>query len=53
MTYVHPSDTALHSAIDRLSAVAFGSGDKSWDNAKLAVPSADAKVLASSTLQKS
>ena len=50
MTYVHPSDHALHAAIDRMSADVVGGGDKFWDNAKLPVPSGDAKLLIESTL---
>jgi len=41
MTYVHPSDRALHAAIDRMSL----GGDVSGDSAELPVADADDKLL--------
>jgi integrase len=49
MTYVHPSDRALHAAIDRMSL----GGDKSWDSAKFPVSDSDAKLPAVSSQKKS
>ena len=48
MTYVHPSDNALHAAIDMMS----GGGDTFWDNAKLPVPDGDSKLLVEQTYYK-
>jgi hypothetical protein len=49
MTYVHPSDRALHAAIDRMSL----GGDKSWDSAKFPVSGSGAKLIVVETTQKS
>jgi integrase len=49
MTYVHPSDNALHDAIDRMSL----GGAESGDNAELPVPEGDTRLLVESTSTKS
>jgi integrase len=54
MTYVHPSDHALHAAIDRMSISSeVRGGDKFWDNGEMPVLSGDARLLVASTSQKS
>jgi integrase len=53
MTYVHPSDNALHAAIDRMSIEVVAGGDESGDNAELPVPEDNTKLLVASTTTKS
>jgi integrase len=53
MTYVHPSDNALHAAIDRMSVEVIAGSDESRDNAELPVPEDNAKFLVASTITKS
>lgn len=53
MTYVHPSDNALHAAIDHMSDAAPAGGDEIRDNEKHAVLDADTKLLVASSQQKS
>ncbi|MGA7963483.1 MAG: tyrosine-type recombinase/integrase, partial [Candidatus Acidiferrales bacterium] len=52
MTYVHPSDRALHAAIDRMSNDNGQGGDKIGDIAELPVPNADTKLLVHASQQK-
>jgi integrase len=56
MTYVHPSDNALHAAIDRMSGdngLVVSGGDKSRDNAKLPVRKAKQRLLVARSRKKS
>jgi len=48
MTYVHPSDDALHAAIDRMSG-----GDEFGDNENFPVSDAETKLIVQPSLQKS
>jgi len=52
MTYVHPSDIALHAAIDRLSGSDVQGGDEIGDNAKLAISEPESDLLVVSSRQK-
>jgi integrase len=51
MTYVHPSDTALHAAIDRMSDVR--GGDEIRDNEQNVVPAVSLELVVASSSQKS
>jgi len=51
MTYVHPSDRALHAAIDRITSNVQG-GDVSGDNEDLLVSDKQAAILASNEIEK-
>lgn len=51
MTYVHPSDRALHAAIDRMTLDVQG-GDVSGDNGNLLVSDTQAEVLVSNERKK-
>jgi integrase len=53
VTYVHPSDTALHAAIDRMSGDNVLGGDKSWDNTKLPVQKPKRELLVAHSNKKS
>jgi integrase len=52
MTYVHPSDNALHAAIDRMNGDASVGGDEIRDSTKYPVLDADTRLLVASSQKK-